>query len=65
MREILEGQRYRKTGERSHARIVEAVVPKTTERSAFAILVSEGGTATSDADRSHLQSPNLHSPIPE
>jgi hypothetical protein len=64
MREILEGQRYWKIGDRRHVWIVDAMEPKTVERSAFAILVSEDGTATKDVDLSHLQNPSLYSPIP-
>jgi hypothetical protein len=65
LNEILEGQKYWKTGDHKHVWIVDAVEPETAERPAFAILVSEDGTATEDVDLSHLQNPNLYSTVPE
>lgn len=64
MGEILEGQKYWKVGDHRHVWVVEAVEPETAERPAFAILASEGGTATEDVDLSHLQNPNLYAPVP-
>jgi hypothetical protein len=45
VREILDGQDYWKIGDHTRVWIVEAVEPETAERSAFAILISEDGTA--------------------
>ena len=63
MKEISEGQKYWKSGDHRHVWVVDAVEPGTAERPAFAILVSEGGTATEDVDLSHLQNPDLYTPV--
>jgi hypothetical protein len=63
MTEIPEGQKFWKVGDHRHVWVVDAVEPKSPGRPAFAILVSEDGTATEDVDLSHLQNPNLYSPV--
>ena len=64
MKEIMEGQKYWKAGDHRHVWFVQAVEPETPERPAFAILVSADRTATEDVDLSHLQNPDLYTPVP-
>lgn len=64
MTEILEGQRYWKVGDHTHVWVVDAVEPEKADRPAFAIMVSEDGLATEDVDLSHINNPNLYSPVP-
>ena len=64
MKEILEGQKYWMAGDHRHVWVVKAVEPEISGRAAFAILVSEDGTATEDIDLSHLQNSDLYTPVP-
>lgn len=63
MTEILEGMKYWKAGDHTHVWVVDAVEPESNGRSAFAILVSEGGEASEDVDLSHLRNPELYTPV--
>ena len=65
MTEVLEGTKYWKVGDHTHVWIVDAVEPKTSERPAFAILVSEDGLNSEDVDLSHLRNPSLYTPVPK
>ena len=49
----------------SHVWIVDAVEPETSERPAFAILVSEDGLNCEDVDLSHLRNPSFYTPLPK
>lgn len=64
MTAILEGQRYWKHGDHAHVWVVDAVVPATTGRPAFAVLVSQDGGASEDADLAHLENPEIYTPVP-
>ena len=64
MKEILEGQKFWKTGDHAHVWVVDAVEPETPDRPAFAIMISQEGTATEDVDLSHLQNKELYTPVP-
>ena len=61
---ILEGQRFWKHGDHTHVWVVDAIVPGQPGRAAFAVLLSEDGQTTEDVDVSHLENPNLYTPVP-
>ncbi len=60
---ILEGQRFWKRGDHNHVWVVDAIVPGENGRPSFAVLVSEDGRASEDVDLSHLENPNLYTPV--
>jgi len=62
MTAIREGQRFWKHGNHRHVWIVDAVVSEKPGRPAFAVLVSEDGTASEDVDIDHLCDRNLYAP---
>lgn len=65
MKNILEGQRFWKHGDHGHVWIVDAVMRGDAHRPPFAILMSEDAQTVEDVDLSHLQNPNLYTPVPE
>ena len=65
MTEVLEGTKYWKVGDHRHVWVVDAIEPKTSDRPAFAILVSEDGLNSEDVDLSHLLNPDLYTPVPK
>ena len=64
MTTILEGQRFWKHGDHSHVWVVDAIVPAKDHQPAFAVLVGEAGRASEDVDLSHLENPELYTPVP-
>ena len=60
---ILEGQRFWKHGDHSHVWVVDAIVPAENGHPPFAVLVNEDGRVTEDVDLSHLENPNLYTPV--
>jgi hypothetical protein len=65
MTNILEGQRFWKHGDHDHVWIVDAVMSGDAERPPFAILMREDGQTVEDVDLSHLENPNIYTPVPE
>lgn len=63
MTAILEGQRFWKHGDHSHVWIVDAIVPTKNHRPAFAVLLNEVGKESEDVDLSHLENPELYTPV--
>ncbi len=63
MTSILEGQRFWKRGDHSHVWVVDAIVPAENGHPPFAVLVNEDGQVTEDVDLSHLENPNLYTPV--
>ncbi len=63
MTEVLEGTKYWKAGDHRHVWIVDAVEPETSDRPAFAILVSDDGLNSEDVNLSHLLNPDLYTPV--
>lgn len=62
MTAIREGQRFWKHGNHRHVWVVDAIVRARAGRPAFAVLVSEDGTASEDIDLDHLGDRNLYLP---
>jgi len=62
MTAIQVGQRFWKHGNHRHVWAVDAIVPAQAGRPAFAVLVSEDGTASEDVDLNHLDDRNLYIP---
>jgi hypothetical protein len=60
---ILEGQRFWKRGDHAHVWVVDAIVPAENGHPPFAVLVNQGGRVTEDVDLSHLENPNLYTPV--
>lgn len=60
---ILEGQRFWKHGDHSHVWVVDAIVPAENGHPPFAVLVNEDGRVAEDVDLSHLENPNLYTPV--
>ncbi len=60
---ILEGQRFWKRGDHRHVWVVDAIVPAENGHPPFAVLVNEDGRVTEDVDLSHLENPNLYTPV--
>ncbi len=60
---ILEGQRFWKHGDHSHVWGVDAIVPAENGHPPFAVLVNEDGRVAEDVDLSHLENPNLYTPV--
>jgi hypothetical protein len=60
---ILEGQRFWKHGDHTHVWVVDAIVPARNGRLPFAVLVNEDGQVSEDVDVSHLENPDLYTPV--
>jgi hypothetical protein len=60
----LEGQHFWKVGNHKHVWVVDTVIEASAHKPAFAVLVCEDLDASEDVDLSHLENPEVYTPVP-